>query len=168
MVIEGISIPIGQLWSFFRWLPKYILQRKFTPETLAGLIYVDLRPRHSPVKINLGESASFELWIQIINLSPFEVELDRAEFSLWCSSILKSSILKRQKVQPGEIAIVRVHGSITDGEANQIARTISGNTVGLEGHIDFNCSLHNFSKNVGHLDGVKMEVLNAQFRTVSS
>ena len=159
MTVEWI--PIKQLWAFFAWLPKFILRRKFTPETLAGLIYLDLLPRYDPATLNLGESASFELWLQIINLSPFEVELDRAEFRLWCGPILNAAILKRQKIAPGEIASFKVHGPITDGQARQIAKTIAGNSVSLEGHIDFNCALHAFAKNVGHLKGINPRVLNA-------
>lgn len=168
MTVDAITIPIGTLWSLFRWVPKFILQRKFTPEVLADLIYVDLLPRHTPARIDLGECANFELWIQVINLSPFEVELDRAEFRLWLSPTLKATVLKRQKVKPGEIAIIQVRNNITDGEANQIARTVEDGTAGLDGDIDFNCAIHNFPKKVGYLEGVKPEITNAQFRRPST
>lgn len=166
MTVEWI--PIKQLWAFLAWLPKFLLRRKFTPETLAGLIYVDLRPRHDPATLDLGQSASFELWLQVINLSPFEVELDRAEFRLWCGPILSAAILKRQKIAPGEITSLRVHGPITDGQANEIAKAIANNSVGLEGHMDFNCTLHPFAKNIGHLEGVKPRLLNANARIANA
>jgi hypothetical protein len=161
-MIEGI--PIKQLWKLFTWLPKFILKRRFTPDILAGLIYVDLRPRHEPATINFGEAAYFELWLQVINLSPFDIELDRAEFQLWTGPILSAAILKRQKISAGEITSLHVQGQITDGQANQLAQTIEGNSVALAGHIDFNCSLHPFQKNVGHLEGVKPKVVNIHLR----
>jgi hypothetical protein len=165
MNIEGI--PIKQLWKLLSWLPKFILRRKFNPETLAELIYIDIMARHHSATMNLGESASFEVWLQLINLSPFEVELDRGSFELLCGPALSASILKRQKIAPGEITSLRVHGSITDGQATQIARIFSAdksNSVGLAGHIDFNCALHPFAKNIGHLDGINPRILNANAR----
>ena len=55
MTVEGI--PIRQLWAFLAWLPKFLLRRKFTPEVLGGLIYVDIQPRNDPVTLDLGPEA---------------------------------------------------------------------------------------------------------------
>lgn len=163
MIVEGI--PIKQLWALLAWLPKFLLRRKFTPETLAGLIYVDIQPRHDPATLNLGQSASFELWLQVINLSPFEVELDRADFGLRCGPILQAGISRRQKIAPGEITSLRVHGPITDGQANEIARSVASNPVSLEGHMDFNCALHPFAKTIHNLEGIRPRVINANARS---
>jgi len=167
MNIEGI--PIKQLWAFLSWLPKFILKIKFTPEILGGLIYVDLQPRHDSATLNLGESANFEIWLQFINLSPFKVELDRAEFQIWCGPILKGAILKRQKIAPGEIISLKVQGPITNGQANEIARAIENkNPISIEGDVDFNCALHPFPKRIGQLSGVKPRLLNGNFRDIGA
>jgi hypothetical protein len=159
-----VGIPIKQFWAFLTWLPKFFLRKKFPPETLAGLVYVDVRPRNDPVTINLGLSAEFRIWLQLINLSPFELELDRAEFRLMCGPALTASILKRQKIAPGAITTLMVQGSITDGQANQMVNTIANYPVSIDGHIEFNCALHPFAKPVGLLDGIKPIVLNADVR----
>lgn len=166
MIVEGI--PIKQLWALLVRLPKFILRRKFTPETLAGLIYVDLQPRHDPATLDLGQSASFELWLQVINLSPFEFELDRADFGLRCGSTLRAAISRRQKIAPGEITSLRVYGPITDGQANEIAWSVAhNNSFSLEGHMDFNCVLHPFAKTIHNLEGISPRVINANARNKS-
>lgn len=167
MVFHGI--PIGSIWTAIRWLPPAILRRFFPKNRMAELQHIDLRPRHEPVTVDLGESPTFSLWLDAINLSPFEVELDRAEFEFWYgSSPLKATILKKQAIAPGEIAQFRLSGSIPDGAANQITRNYSANAGSLDGmlsgHINFNCSLHAFPKEIRSLSGIRPHVMNHNSR----
>lgn len=166
MAIE--SIPIQGLWGLLRRLPGAFLRWYFTPEKLASLVYIDIRPRHDSAIVDLGQSASFTLYLQAINLSPFSVELDRANFRFWCGgATLNALILKKQVIAPGEIACLYLHEAIPDGRANQMAKLFQGNLVALDGNIEFNCKVRSFAKNVGHLDGINPKVLNAQFRANS-
>lgn len=163
MAIE--TIPIQGIWIFLRKLPALFLRWYFTPEKLAGLIYVDIRPRHGSVVIDLGQSASFTLYLQVINLSPFSVELDRASFRFWCGgATINASILNKQVIAPGEIASLYVNEVIPDGHANQMAKSFEGNPVALDGNIEFNCKVRSFAKRIGHLDGINPSVLNAKSR----
>lgn len=159
------TIPIQSIWSLLRRLPAFFLRRYFTAEKLAGLIYVDIKPRHDSVVVNLGQGASITLWFQAINLSPFPVELDRASFRFWCGgAIVKISILNKQIIAPGEIATLYAYELIPDGHADQMAMTIEENSCGLEGNIEFNSKVRSFAKNLGHLDGIHPRVLNAKAR----
>ncbi|MBC3926953.1 hypothetical protein [Undibacterium sp. CY21W] len=113
-------------------------------------------PRHESVRVDLGETASFQLWLNVINLSPFEVELNRAEFEFsYASAALKATVLRKQKFAPGEIATFQISNPISDGLANQIVRNRKVNAPDLEGalsgHIEFNCKLHPFPRQVQHL-----------------
>jgi hypothetical protein len=164
MAIE--NIPIQGIWRLLRWLPGFLLRRYFTRERLAQLIYVDVRPRHDSAVVDLGQTASFTLYLQTINLSPFSVELDRASFRFWFGgATLDASILKKQIISPGEIATLYLSGAIPDGHANQMARLHKGNPVALDGNIEFNCTVRSFAKTVGHLDGINPKVYNAHART---
>lgn len=164
MAIE--TIPIQGLWGLLRRLPGFLLRWHFTPEKLAQLIYVDIRPRHDSAVVDLGQVASFTLYIQAINLSPFSVELDRANFRFWYGgATLNASILKKKVIAPGEIASLYVHEAISDGHANQMARSRKDNPVALDGNIEFNCKVRSFAKTVGYLDGLNPKVYNAQART---
>lgn len=163
MIIE--TIPIQGLWRLLSKLPSFVLRWNFTPEKLAHLIYIDLRPRHESAVVNLGQSATFSLWLQVINLSPFSVELDRASFRFWCGgSTLNASILNKLIITPGEIADLHLNEAIPEGLANQMAKHIESNRFALDGNIEFNCKIRSFAKNIGHLDGINVNVINAHHR----
>jgi len=164
MAIE--TIPIQGVWRLLRWLPGFLLRRYFTPEKLAELIYVDVRPRHDSAVVDLGQSASFTLYLQAINLSPFYVELDRASFRFWFGGTTSNaSILKKQVIAPGEIATLCIGEAIPDGHAYQMVRLHKDNSAALDGNIEFNCTVRSFAKTVGHLDGINPKVYNAHVRT---
>lgn len=161
MSVELTSIPIKSIWSFLKWLPGFVLRKIFPKEKLANLIYIDIRPRCEPVTVNLGECASYTIWLQLINLSPFEVELDRGEFRFWCGgTIIKSSMLAKQIIPSGKIISLRIEEVIPDGHANQIAKNVASHGAALEGNIEFNCWLHPFAKNIGHLNQITPRFIN--------
>lgn len=165
MDIHGI--PIGSLWTILNWLPGVVLRRFFPTDRLAQLIYFDLQPRHRSAMINLGEVANYEVYFQLINLSPFEVELDRAKFDVYCAgTVLQGIILKKQRFAPGEISSIFIDGSIPDGHANQIARNMKPNEadMSVDGNMEFNCKLQPFAKRISNLSGIAPKVYNADHR----
>ena len=162
--MEITSIPV--IWSFLKWLPRFYLRRMFTKERLADLILVDVRPRYDYCTVNLCDSATFDLWVRIINLSPFDVELDRAELKFLCGGTKhKSPILKKSIIGAGEIVDHYFSENIADDKANQIISNIGNHQTTIELDIEFNCQLHNFQKSTGPLDGLRPRFLNVQSRS---
>lgn len=158
-MVELTAIPT--LWKLFAWIPKYILRRMFTKEKLANLIMFDVRPRHEYARIDLGEVSKFTLYLQLTNLSPIAVELDRAEIIFNCAGVeLKSNILKREVIQSGETKSLYINDSIDSGSANHIAKTWERNNSYITANLEFNCALHNFPKQTGILDGVIPSFIN--------
>lgn len=150
-----------EIWSYLTWLPKWFLRRIFSEKRLADLVRVDVRPRNDYATANLGPVAKFELWFQVINMSPFEVELDRAEIRFTCAGTsLDSSYIKRTKFKAGEIAEFHVEGDIPEGKANQIAQNHDQNASWISMDMDFNCDLHSFSKRSLTLEGVRTRFIN--------
>lgn len=165
-----VDIPIQSIWPLLRHLPSWLLRRFFPREKLSKLIYIDVLPRHDSAVVDLGTTATFTLWFQAINLSPFEVELDRAEVQFWIGgAVLSAALLRRQRIAPGEIVSFHVKQPIpSDSCAEQIARLYKGNRPAVSGRIEFNCALHPFSKDLGHLDGVHVDVMNEQQRLATA
>lgn len=156
---------ISAIWRLFTWLPAFYLRRVFTKARLSELILFDLRPRFDPATINLGESASYEIWLQLTNLSPFLVEFDQASFKFFCGGVtLKSSILEHMKFESGQTQAFSIDGSIDHGQANQIARTLDNLNARLEGVMEFKSDLHSFSKKRWSLSGINPRILNAGYR----
>lgn len=142
-----------------------LARRYFRPERLASLVYVDLFPRHESARVDLGQVATYQFFLQIINLSPFELELDRGNFHLSCGGVrLDGLILKKEKIASGASTNLYVSGPVPEGHANQIAKFWRGNPVLIEGNIEFNCAVRSFAKRVGYLDGIQLSVINDQHR----
>lgn len=104
---------IMEVWKIFRWLPDFILKRVFSKRRLSELIYIDVKPRGESVRVDVGQPPIFEVWLQLINMTPFEVELDRAELEMNFSGIrVKYKHLKKTSMQSGEILDLFMSDSI--------------------------------------------------------
>ena len=83
---------------------------------------VDIRPRHNRVTVNLNSTPTYDLWFQAINISPFEVELDRAHIEFICAGTsLKMSYTQKSKFESGKISEFHVTGDIPEGKADSMA-----------------------------------------------
>ena len=161
--MEGMSITA--VWRLLTWLPKFILERIFTRERLADLILVDVRPRHDYCTVNLGRPASFQLWMNFLNISPFDVEIDRAELKFYCSGTEnKSLIIERKQILAGKLMEYMFSENIGSEHARQIAENISSDQTSLELVVEFNCRLHNFKKVTGRLEGLRPKFINEGLR----
>ena len=161
------GIPIGSIWTFMRWLPGFFLKKIFPPQRLSNLVYFDIQPRGSSCTLNLGEISSITVYLNLINLSPFNLALDRGIFEfILCGVPIKTNYLRSATIKPGQIFIFSISETLPDNVANHIAKSLQSNPSDgtLIGHIEFNCKLHSFSKDIGNLAGVKFEILNLSWR----
>lgn len=164
-MVDIHGIPIRSLWTFVRHAPAFILRRFFPKHRLAELIYVDLRPRFEPATLDLADGGRYSFWFNVINLSPFNVELQSAELSFWyCGCQIKTSLVTKRAFSPGVIEPMQISGVVESGIANQIALTRARSNMLMDGYfeglIEFDCKLHGFQKNIGHLAGVSPIVSN--------
>ncbi len=163
-VLEILSIV--EIWKYFRWLPKFILRRVFSKQRLADLVYIDLQARHTSAEVNLGEIAEQRLYFRVINMSPFDVELDRAEIDFNCAGVsIKTKHIKTQRFKAGEIGSLYISEEISSAKANQIARLYESNGSRIAIHAEFKCALQDFHKVLYNLEGVNVRFVNVQART---
>ena len=100
-----------------------------------------------------------------MNLSPFELTLEQANFCLWSGGVkLEAIVLKKESVAPGGSMNLFLSGSIGDGQANQIAKHHKQNPIALDGNVEFKCLVRSFAKQVGQLSGVQAVVTNEKHR----
>lgn len=162
MTFELVSV--SGLWPVLRRVPFLVAlvgRWYFTPARMASLVYVDLFPRYESARVDLGDVASFQLHLQLMNLTPFTLELDRANFRFYCGGLpLETHLLERRSIRSGASESLFLSGSISEGAANQIAKMSRENPTYLEGNIEFNCSVRSFAKKVGSLSGVQTVIVN--------
>ena len=158
-------LSIVDIWKYLSWLPNFILKRVFNPERLSDLIYLDIQPRNSPVSANLSEISDYRISFLVINMSPFDVELDRSEIGFNCAgTALKTHYIKKTVFKAGQVGTLFVDGEITQSRAVQIAKLYDENESRISFHGEFNCDLHNFTKVIHQLEGVNVKYINAEWR----
>ena len=160
------TLSVIEIWKYMKWLPGFILKRIFSKERLADLILIDVQARHEAVRANLGDISSYSIYFQVINMSPFDVELDRAEIEFLCAgtSVSKQHI-KKIAFKSGEVGSLYITGEIESPKANQMARHYKDNRSSISLHCEFNCALHPFKKVCNNLEGVNVHFVNAAWRT---
>ena len=136
-------LSITEIWKYLRWLPKFILRRLFSKQRLADLVLIDVQARHESVLVDLGEVSTYTIWFQIINMTPFEIELDRAEFDFMCAGAkITKQYIKKERFKAGQVASFFIEGEISSPKADQIARLHDQNRSSISLHCEFNCGLH--------------------------
>jgi hypothetical protein len=151
--------------SILGWLPSACLRWYYKPERLARLVYVDLLPRQEAVYLNLAPAADFRITLQIINLSPFPIELDRSTVRLSCgTSPLQANNLERHQFKAGEVGTVQFSNIIPESHASQILTNDGGGSAALDGVLEFNCHVQSFKRVIPYLNGIPITIVNAQLR----
>lgn len=161
-MVEGLGLK--SLWMMARYLPTAMIRWRFPRERLASLVYLDIRPRHDGVVLEMHPNGAARLYLQIINLCPAPIELDRAYFSLICGAgEIKFIELAKRRFEIGELAEIYLHAQIPSEVADSIAR-LPDNPISLHGHIEFNSPLRQFPKMVGTLEGILPRFINLELR----
>lgn len=154
-----------EIWKYLKWLPGFVLRRIFNKERLSDLILIDVQARHEAVRANLGDIASYSIYFQVINMSPFDVELDRAEMEFLCAGTpVSKQYIKKAVFKSGEVGSLYIEGEIEAPKARQMARHHKINHSSVSLHCEFNCSLHSFKKICKNLEGVNVHFVNAEWR----
>ncbi|WP_444922372.1 hypothetical protein ACJJID_08700 [Microbulbifer sp. CnH-101-G] len=159
------TLSITEIWRWLKWLPKYVLRKIFTPKRLSDLVLFDVRARHDSVSVNLCEHPTCDIWFQIVNMTPYEIELEAAEFIFICAGVeIKIQHVKREVYKSGAVASLHVREDLPEGKANSIAKYLRDNNSSIDVHCDFSCSLHRFSKATHRLEGVSVKCSNESMR----
>lgn len=156
----------GMLRGCLKWLPKRFLRWRFSEERMAEFVMIDIPSRHENVRVDLGRPfATFRLWFQVINKSPFDVELDRAQIEFCCGGVsFHVPYIKKIKVKAGGTEKFHVDGDIPDNKADQIAHFHDTDRSSISMDVYFNCRLHGFAKLYHRLDGIKPRFMNERVR----
>lgn len=155
---------IKGLWVLARYLPPFLLRRRFTAERLAGLVYVDVMPRNDAITLNLAAPATAMVYLQLINLAPVAIQLEQAEFRLTCGSVSKRfTVVRKQRLEVGQIGTIYFDETLQDSQARSIAGQLKDLRVAMDGHIEFSSAIRPFARSVQHLDGIRARVMNENF-----
>jgi len=159
------EIITSSIWKLFGWLPGFILKRIYPPRRFSELIVIDVRPRHDPVQLNFGEIPHVDVWLQITNRSPFQVELDRVHvvvhYGVGTTDLYN---LERVKFGSNTSQDIYVRGFLTDSYAISGSNQPDDVECSILVSAEFNSRITNFGKRTGELRGIKPRVINKRAR----
>lgn len=156
------ALPVGAIFSYIKnVLPKWILRRKYPIGRMEKLIHVDIRSRHDSVSINLSPNGNVTVWLQVTNLSPFEIIWDRTDLSLHCGAKIKLINIMPRTIKPYEIIAHPLDSEINSSQAEDIKLNANNGSIYIDGRLAITSAIHSFLKPVS-LDGVNPKFINFQ------
>lgn len=107
---------LGKLLPFMiRWYYK--------PEKIAQKIIIRIRSSHEGITFYGGELPHITAWLEITNLSPFPLELERLYGHFWYGTRLAAFyFLKRCRIEPSSEQGLLVEADLTSSQSEYIKR----------------------------------------------
>jgi len=139
----GVSV----LWRLFRWLPGFLLRKKFTDQEMNRLITIDVVSRKEAIRANLSDVPVCDVWLRLTNRSPFHVILDRAKLSFYCvRSEIELPFRRSISLASGAEEEILITADIPEPKANMIARSMmQPDASSIYGEVDVKFRLYFFS-----------------------
>lgn len=127
--------------KIFPWALHWL----YPPEKIGSLIQIRIASDSDGIEFWGHELPKARAWIQITNLSPFTLELDRAFGNFeYGSDLERYWHLKKQKIPPASEARIQVEATLSASHAAIIQRLRSSSpspVVNFDGY--FTCSVNN-------------------------
>ena len=128
------------------WLAPFTLKKLYPIKRIDGLIEIRVSPTGEGIEYWGGDVPRVQAWIEIINLSPFHLKMDRAFGAfLYGSEVAEFTHLKIEKLKPAEKISFPINGTMSAGNAEFIQRLITSknrNTPEIRFEAHILCRVH--------------------------
>ena len=74
--LEGSAITDNDYFDCYRYVPDYFLRRSFSEHKVISHVKMDVRSRGDSVNLRLGQLPTCEVWLQVINHTPFPLDVE--------------------------------------------------------------------------------------------
>lgn len=103
------------------WGASFALRWYWSEQRLASDVRTVLPGDRQAVRIDGGENPSVAVWLELQNLTPFPIEIDRLFGEIFCGCRIASFVyLDRRLIQPLKTEIVHIQADMTDGQARSL------------------------------------------------
>lgn len=153
--------PIISLYSI---VPSAILRWRFKESRINSLINIDVRPRGDAIRLNLGELPDCQVWVQFVNHSPFDLDVESIKGELVYRGC-KVSVETRDHIDISKHSSkdsILLEGVMTGEQAIHCSHEDKSNysSLILRGRIRTKFGL--FKKYTGDLQSLHIEIINAR------
>ncbi|MCU7875161.1 MAG: hypothetical protein KZQ91_20690 [Candidatus Thiodiazotropha sp. (ex Lucinoma borealis)] len=81
-VFDIVQPPVSSIISLYSLVPNFILRYRFKETRINSFIKIDVRPRGESIRLNLGELPDCQIWVQLVNHSPFDLDIESIQGEL--------------------------------------------------------------------------------------
>lgn len=156
-----------EIWGFIQWFPKFILRRIFTKKRMPDLVLIDAVAREGAFEVNLAEHPRYSIYLQLVNLAPCPVILDRAKMAVSLPGMSTDHLhIMTVELAPSEVRSILIQGEISEGKANTVARLLPherDKSGSLSIDAEFRSELHDFKKEHFFVDRLHVTYVNEQW-----
>jgi hypothetical protein len=141
-----IEILIEFTVKLLGWAFPFTLRWKYPPKRIDELIKIRISPQGNGIEFWSGDMPKVRAYIEITNLSPFPLEIERAYGTFEYGSDLEKFIyLKRESIRPASEISIPIEASITKEHVAVIRRLMPSNPrPALRFNAHVLCKVHNF------------------------
>ncbi|MEZ7205340.1 hypothetical protein [Pseudoalteromonas sp. DY56-GL79] len=155
-IIQTIVRAISNLISIF-YAKSYTVKK----------INIDLRPRHKPFELWLGELPKFKFWLRGANFNPFDItikqitiEFNYGGVNVKCDNFIHRCIVPRLSLND----VILVEGNLTAEQADHIAGLEDGQSCQVSIKAVLKTPTKEITYEHNYMDGIEPALVNANGR----
>lgn len=154
LISWALKILSKMLPFIFRWI--------YPSTKMLELVEVTIGSENTGLEVNCGELPQARVWLEITNLSPFELNLIGTEAILyWVSRAGEFSSMQRMAIKPHSKARLHLEASLNESQATHIKNNHSMNKPRLYVSMYFESSVRIINK-VRDIETSNISLLNCK------
>ncbi len=161
--IFGIDFtPTPSIVSFYNLVPNFVLKHRFLEPRINSLIKMDVRPRGEPIRLNCGELPDCQIWLQVINHSPFDLDIENIKGDLNYNGCKINVETKEHIDIPKHSSnnCVLLEGTLTGEQANHCSKDNGVSYTSLTLRSRIRTSFGIFKKQSDDLQSLHVHIMN--------
>ena len=157
-----VTPPTPSIISLYSFIPSFILKFRFTEIRVNSLIEFNVRSSDESIRLNLGELPDCQVWLQVINHSPFDLEIENIKGDLnhnGCRiSIETMEHINIAKHSSSNAALLE--GTLTGEQANHCSKENKSSHTSLRLRSRIRTRFGVFKKHSGDMQYVNVYIIN--------
>ena len=158
-VVETINESLISLYSI---IPNFILRWRFKEARVNSLLTIDVRPRGESIRLNLGELPECQVWVQLVNHSPFDLDIENIKGELNYNGC-RVNIETKEHINVSRHSSndnIFLEGALTGEQANHCSKNNKESFTSLSLRIRIRTKFGIFKKHSGDLQSLHVRVIN--------
>ncbi len=162
-MLEIVASPILRALLLLRLVPAFLLQWYWTEKRLASNVQTMVRGDGQGIKIDGGEIPYFSSLLEVQNLTPFPIEVDRLFGDVFCGGRIASFVsLERKAIKSLASEQVFIRADMTDAQARYLANTYKTNRVHIVLSGFILSRIRGFSLIGRRIESTNVEIINVR------